>query len=266
MFKNSQISSLYILPTWLIPAVTSICFLYISYRYIVVKIKEDKLEGEIISIVNHTFRTPLTNILWHTSELKKDLPQNQKFLYLQNINNATSKVLDVVDVLVGIKDVKNTSGYFFQATSIREIVEESIKRYREKINKKNIKFQVSTFNDIPLLTLDLKKISFVIDSVLENAISYTKQEGKILVDCISDSQKLIIFISDTGIGLNKLDKMMIFSKFYRSKEAKLMDRDGMGLKLYLSRQIIQRHDGRIYAKSNGPDEGTTIFIELPFRK
>lgn len=266
MLKNSQISTLYDLPTWLIPTTTSICFLYISYRYIILKIKEDKLEGEIISIVNHTFRTPLTSILWHTTELKKDLPQNQKYLYLQNINNSTSKVLNVVDVLVGIKDVKNTSGYFFQAISIREIIENSINKYRDKINKKNIKFQVSTFKDIPLLTLDLKKITFVIDSVLENAITYTKQEGKILVDCISDPQKLVLFISDTGIGLSKIDKMMIFSKFYRSHRAKLMDPDGTGLKLYLSKQIIERHNGRIYAKSNGQDEGTTFFIELPFKK
>jgi len=59
---------------------------------------------------------------------------------------------------------------------------------------------------------------------------------------------------------------MIFSKFYRGAQAKLMNTDGMGLKLYLSRQIIKRHHGKIYAKSNGKEEGSTFFIELPFNK
>ncbi|MFA5773178.1 MAG: HAMP domain-containing sensor histidine kinase [Candidatus Paceibacterota bacterium] len=266
MLKNEQMILSYNLPKWIIPAVFFVSILYICYKYITFIIKEDKLEEEIISIINHTFRTPLTSILWHAKELEKNLPQNEKFLYLQNINNGANRILNIVEVLTGIKNIKNTSGYFFKAISIREIIEKSIKKYRDKINKKNIIFQVSTFADIPLLTLDLNKISFVIDTIIENAISYTKKDGKILIDCISNPQKLILFISDTGIGLDRIDKMMIFSKFYRNKKAKLMNTDGMGLRLYLSKQIIKRHHGKIYAKSNGLNEGTTFFIELPFRK
>lgn len=266
MFKNEQITSSHNLPAWIIPGIFFISILYICYKYIILTIREDRLEKEIISIVNHTFRTPLTNIIWDTKELEKNLPQNEKFLYLQNVNNSANKILNVVDILVGIKNVKNVSGYFFEAISIREIVEESIKKYRDRINKKNIIFQVSIFKDIPLLTIDLKKISFVIDTVIENAISYTKKDGRILIDCISNSKKLILFISDTGIGLEFIDKIMIFSKFYRNKKAKLMNTDGMGLRLYLAKQIIKRHGGKIYAKSNGLDEGTTFFIELPFHR
>jgi two-component system sensor histidine kinase VicK len=114
--------------------------------------------------------------------------------------------------------------------------------------------------------VDLNKISFVIDTIIENAIYYTKQDGKILIDCITNPKKLTLFISDTGIGLSFINKIMIFSKFYRSKQAKLMNTDGMGLRLYLSRQIIKQHHGKIYSKSNGLNEGTTFFVELPFRK
>ena len=187
-------------------------------------------------------------------------------LFLQNINTSTNKLINLVDVLVGIKNINNRSDYFFEAISIREIVENSLKKYREQINKKNLAFKVSIFKDIPLLTIDLKKISFVIDNLVENAIYYTKKDGKILIDCISNSNKLIFYISDTGIGLGSFDKLMIFSKFYRGAQAKLMNTDGMGLKLYLSRQIIKRHHGKIYAKSNGKEEGSTFFIELPFNK
>lgn len=190
MFKNEQITSSYNLPAWIIPGIFFISILYICYKYIILTIREDRLEKEIISMVNHTFRTPLTNIIWDTKELEKNLPQNEKFLYLQNIKNGVNKILNIVDILTGIKNIANTSGYFFEAISIREIVEKSIKKYRDSINKKNIIFQVSIFKDIPLLTIDLKKISFVIDTVIENAISYTKKDGRILIDCISNSKKL----------------------------------------------------------------------------
>lgn len=266
MFKNKNIILYYNIPTWVIPTIFFISILYICYKYIKLKIKEDRLENEIISIINHTFRTPLTSIAWHLKELEKNLPQNEKLLYLQNINNGVSKILNTIDVLVGIKNIKNTSGYYFEAISIREIIESSIKKYRDKINKKNISFDIASLKDIPLLTVDLKKISFVFDTVIENAIFYTKNNGKIIIDCISESNKLTLFISDTGIGLSFIDKIMIFSKFYRNKKAKLLNTDGTGLRLYLSKQIIKRHRGKIYARSNGLDEGATFFIELPYIK
>ncbi|MFA6515024.1 MAG: HAMP domain-containing sensor histidine kinase [Candidatus Paceibacterota bacterium] len=263
---NNKITVSYNIPTWIIPTIFFVSILYICLRYIYFIIKENNFEEEIILIFNHAFRTPLTNIIWHSKELEKNIPQNEKHLYLQNINNSANKILSIVDILIGIKDVKNTSGYFFEAISIREILEKSIKKYRDKINKKNINFQFSELKDIPLLTIDLNKISFVIDTVLENAVNYTKQNGRIIIDCISDSNKLILYISDDGIGLSYYDKFMIFSKFYRNKIAKLMNTDGIGLRLYLSRQIIKRHNGKIYAKSNGLNEGVTFFIEIPFNK
>jgi signal transduction histidine kinase len=266
IINNKKITSSFHLPTFLIPSIFFVSFLFISYKYIILKIKEGELEGEMISIINHTFRTPLTSIIWNAKEIEQNITQNEKSSHLQQINNSATKVLNVVDILVGIKNVKNTSGYVFQAISMREIIEQSLKKYRDNVNKKNITFQVSTLKDIPLLTVDLNKISFVIDTLIENAISYTKEGGKILIDCISNSEKLTLFISDTGIGLKFLDKIMIFSKFYRSKQAKLINTDGMGLRLYLSKEIIKRHSGKIYAKSHGSNKGSTFFIELPFHR
>ena len=101
---------------------------------------------------------------------------------------------------------------------------------------------------------------------MENAIFYTPKDGKILIDSIVRSNKIIFYITDTGLGLNFTDKMRLFSRFYRSKEAKLMNTDGLGLGLYLSKVIIARHRGKIYAKSKGRNKGSAFFIELPFSK
>jgi len=256
---------MYLNNIWIVLALlVVVCFLYF---YIRLRIRANKTEYEFTSIVNHTFRTPLTRINWISKELEKEMPQNEKLLYLQNLNNATNKLLEIVDLIVGIKDIKNTTGYVFTATSIRDIVERSIVKYKDEIKKKNITFQVSTFKDIPLLTIDLKKITFVIDALIENAIIYTPSEGKILIDCILKlNHKLLFYITDTGMGLTFYDKSRIFSKFYRSKSAVLAYPDGMGLRLYLSKEIIARHNGKIYAKSEGKNKGAVFFIELPLNK
>ena len=243
-----------------------VVFLYIIYLYIKLHLKTNKLEREFTSIVNHTFRTPLTRINWISKELEKDLPQKEKMLHIQNLNNATNKVLEIVDLFAGIKIINDMSSYFFEAVSIRDIVEKSILKYREEINKKNIMFNVSTFKNVPLLTLDTKKISFVIDSLIENAILYTQAGGEVSIDSAHDGQKLILLVQDNGMGLHFRDKIKIFSRFYRSKEAVLKNPDGMGLRLYLSKEIIKRHNGKIYTKSNKQNKGATFFIELPFSK
>ena len=242
--------------------------IYLLYSYIKLQIRANKAEYEFTSIVNHTFRTPLTRINWISKELEqREMSQDEKLLYIQNLNNATEKLLEIIDLIAGTKDVKNATGYVFVATSLRDIVEKSIIKYREEINKKNITFQVSAFKDIPMLTLDLKKIGFVFDALLENAVFYTPKEGKILMDCIVQKNgKLLFYITDTGMGLTFYEKRRIFSRFFRSKRAVLAYPDGTGLRLYLSKQIIKLHNGRIYAKSEGENKGSAFFIELPLSR
>jgi two-component system sensor histidine kinase VicK len=202
--------------------------------------------------------------MWFTKELEKDMPQKDRLVYLANINSATTRVLDIIDLLVGIKNVSDVSSYDFQAVSLRELVEKSINNYREDITNKNLTFQVPTFTSIPLLSVDLKKISFVIDTVIENAVFYTPNGGNIVVECIAGKKMLTLQVRDSGLGLTFQNKMRIFSRFYRGSEAKKQNTDGMGIRLYLSKQIIRRHHGDIYAKSKGKNRGTTFFVELPF--
>lgn len=251
---------------YLIPIISLVGLAYLGYRYINLFMKINKLEDEFSSIVNHTFRTPLTRIMWLAKELEVDLPTEQKLSHIQNINNATERVLGIIDVVAGIKNISDISGYYFEAVSLREIVEKSMEKYRERIKNRGIVFNVSSFQNIPLLSVDLKKISFVVDTLIENAIYYTNNDGQIIIDCTSDEEKLTFSVSDNGIGLTAIDKLRIFSRFYRNKQAVLMNTDGMGLCLYLSKKIIRRHRGKIYAKSRGSQKGATFFVVLPFER
>lgn len=251
----------------LIDLLVFVFIVVLLYRYIKLYFEAKKIEYEFTSIVNHTFRTPLTVINWTCDALKKrDLSEDEKLLYIQNLENVTGRLMGIVDLIAGIKDIKDISSYNFEATSLRDILEKTITKYREDINKKNIVFQVPTFRDVPLLTIDLKKITFVVDALLENAIMYTPRNGSIFIECISSRNKLSLYIGDSGMGLTGRDKSRIFSKFYRSKEAVLAYPDGMGLRLYISKEIVMRHHGKLLAKSKGVNQGTTFILELPFTK
>jgi signal transduction histidine kinase len=264
--RHEYLTALFNLPIWFIPLVIFIIILYIGYSYLDLYSNKNQIEHEFTTIVNHTFRTPLTRINWISKELEKDLSQNERLTFLQNLNNATSRLIEIVDLIAGIKSIDDKTGYIFQATSLRDIVEKSIVKYREEINKKGLTFQVPTFKDIPMLTADLKKITFVIDSIIENAIIYTLPNSQVSIDCVSNKNKLILSVKDEGPGLTFHDKMRIFSRFFRAKNAILSHPDGMGIRLSLSRQIIARHHGKIYAESKGKNKGTTFFIKLPFRR
>ncbi len=266
IYNNKSISQSLGISNGIILIFIIIYIIFVAYNYIILYISKDRIEHEFTSIVNHTFRTPLTSIMWYSEELKKDLTINEKLLFLQNINNATNKVISIIDILVGIDKINDKSGFVLKATSLRDITDKSMEKHREEIYKKNIKFQVSSFKDIPLLTIDLNKISFVIDCLIENAIYYTPSEGKILIDSIKNKNGILFYISDTGIGLSFIDRMRIFSKFYRGNRAKLINTEGLGLRLYLSRKIIAKHNGNIYAKSKGKNNGTTFFVELPLKR
>jgi signal transduction histidine kinase len=83
---------------------------------------------------------------------------------------------------------------------------------------------------------------------------------------VKENNKLLFYITDTGMGLSFYDKYRIFARFYRSPRAVLAYPDGLGLRLYLSRQIIKLHGGKIYAKSKGKNKGSAFFIELPLNR
>lgn len=252
--------------SYVIPIISLIGLVYIGYRYINLFIKINQLENEFSSIVNHTFRTPLTRILWLSKELEENLPLEKRISHVQSINNATERILGIVDIVAGIKKISNISGYSFQSISLKEIIEKSIARFYNIKEEKNININVSFLQKIPLLSIDPKKISFVIDVLIENAILYTPNNKNITINCETNRDNIIFTVMDDGIGLSLIDKLRIFSRFYRNKRAILMNTDGMGLCLHLSKKIIKRHHGKIYAKSRGVNKGSTFFVKLPFNK
>ena len=231
-----------------------------------VSIDSKAVEKSFISIVNHTFRTPLTRIKWMSDNMNPDMPRNEQQEINKNISNTTNHLLEIVETLAGIQDVNNSSLYSMKTASLREIIEEGISKYKNPINDKKIKLQIPALNSLPLLSVDTKKISFAIHAVLGNAIWYSKPGGTVSIGAKVEGGNIVLAIEDTGIGMTGKDKRNIFKRFYRSTEAVKMNTDGMGLSLYIAKKIIEHHNGQIKLSSKGAEMGSIFYISLPISK
>ncbi|OGY53225.1 MAG: hypothetical protein A2912_00400 [Candidatus Buchananbacteria bacterium RIFCSPLOWO2_01_FULL_40_23b] len=112
--------------------------------------------------------------------------------------------------------------------------------------------------------VDAGKISQVVGNVINNAIQYAPQ-GMIAVTLSKNSAKKIILIAvkDNGVGMTKETIDKLFQKFSRADDASKTSTTGTGLGLYVASQLVQAHQGRIWAESAGKDKGSTFFVELP---
>jgi signal transduction histidine kinase len=244
-----------------------IIFFIAAFIYFLLReFKHNKAEESFLSIVNHTFRSPLTRIKWQSDNLKPDLSYEAQAEIARNISTTVNHVLEIIDTLSGIKDVHNSASYDLKAVSIREFIEIGMGKYRTTVTEKKLTFNLPAFNDMPLLTVDTKKISFVIEALLSNAIFYSHEGGAIDIRCIVKKGKLVLSIEDHGIGLSWRDKNNLYQRFYRGRRGLKMNTDGMGLSLYLSKEIIRRHHGIISFHSKGREHGSTFSITLPVRK
>jgi signal transduction histidine kinase len=136
-----------------------------------------------------------------------------------------------------------------------------------KPNIESAGLSVDFKSDVPsyVIHADLGKIKQVIGNLIDNSIKYTK-EGGISLQVKTDEKetdKIIISISDTGIGIAKEDMTKLFGKFVRAKDAFRTNVVGTGLGLYVAKQMVEAQGGKIWIESPGVGKGSTFFVELP---
>lgn len=263
-FSSSYVARTYPnFPVWVIPVAAAIVASGIG-AFVWKKIREtDMLKYEFITIVTHKFRTPLTRIKWAAENisgsgafmdtLKPDM---------ENIREAAFRLSELTNVLVGLTDSETTFSYKFKRLNVANLVREIGAGLEKRIAEKNISadFQLK---DTCFVLADQERLRPAIHIILENAVSYTPAGGRIAVALEQSGNKVKFTVSDTGIGIKKEDMPLVFTKFFRSDEAKKADTEGLGIGLYIAREVIRRHGGKLSAFSEGLGKGTLFTVELP---
>jgi len=225
----------------------------------------DREKNEFVSIVAHQLLTPLENIHWTIEKiLSKGLNDAQKSL-IERTDRSTSKLHQIAeDLLIAARIEEKEFNLIFSLNDLNEIVKQQIEKVKRKSEQKQISI---VFNNetphLPPFMFDKEKLSIAIKNVLKNAVDYTPA-GKVVTITLrnSDVGYISLVIQDSGIGIPKEDLGRLFTKFYRSKKALLMETDRSGLGLYITKNIVDNHGGTITVASE-ENVGVTVEVRLP---
>ncbi len=227
--------------------------------------QEEKMKSDFIAIAAHQLRTPLTGLKWSIDFLisedagKLNLDQKQM---IEKAFRATKQMVDLVNDLLNISKIEE--GHFninLKKQSILQVFE-NIKNMFQNTKENNIILKINDIPTLPLLNIDDKKIEMALENIIDNAIKYSPPGGTVELKVVYQKQEVVISVKDSGIGISKNEKERIFTKFFRSKEALIKHPDGSGLGLYISKNIIEQHKGKMWFDSK-ENEGTTFYISLP---
>ncbi len=228
----------------------------------------ERLKTEFVSIAAHQLRTPLSAIKWILRMfLDGDMGQvsETQSQFLQKTYDSNERMINLVNDLLNVTRIEE--GKFLekmQQQDISALLNEVAEPFREKIKEKGLNFNlVLPDKELPKLDVDKEKIILAIQNLLENAMNYTKTGGIILAGEYSAVQKeFLIKIQDTGIGIPKEQHERVFSRFFRSANALKTETEGTGLGLFIAKNIIEAHGGKVWFESK-ENEGSTFFFTLP---
>lgn len=255
-------------PGWIIPLVSSLVAVSISF-FIWNKLRQaDELKYNFITVVTHKFRTPLTQIRWATEEFSQNIPNEFKDRVRQ-IQQANIRLIELTDLLAHVSDSDTTDfAYHFHEQRVDEIPMALLPEYVRRSAIKNITFSVEGAS-VEYALIDDGQMRFVLQTLFDNALSYTPEGGAIRVTLTEERaadkkvRAVVISVTDNGIGISREEIGKLFEKFWRSKRAYNMDTEGMGIGLFMCRHIIEKHKGTLSVTSEGEGKGSTFSIRIP---
>ena len=228
------------------------------------QLKVNRMYDSFIASVTHELKSPLASIQLYLETLSvRDVPKEKldDFVTLmlkdsQRLNALISSILEIAGIEERKKIYKPQN--FDADTLLRELVGES----KDQFNLSDESVQI-VGNAGCTCRVDRRSLKVVLNNLFDNAIKYTGGPPHIDVQISREANRLIIRVTDQGIGIAEKDQRDVFKKFRRIQSQDSPTVKGTGLGLYWAREIIRNHRGKISVYSAGPNRGTTFTIELP---
>lgn len=226
-----------------------------------------KQRDEFISVASHELKTPITSLKLQLEAIARSISKSHleriDHEYLQKFSASSIRQLDRLTRLVeDMLDISRiTTGKLaldLRVADFSDITRDVISRFQNQLNELNISFEAELDEDV-IIECDPFRIEQVITNLMTNAIRYGERKP-ISVQLKKDNEKAILKIKDSGRGISKADHARIFNRFERAIGA--TDISGLGLGLFISKQIVEEHKGKITVESE-LGQGSTFIFTLP---
>jgi len=219
-----------------------------------------------VGIASHQLRTPVTEIKWGLDVLIGDLSPSlaqERLEDLEKIRESTKKMIHLIDELLRL--VHTESGYaqyHIALHNLEDIVKKVADQAQIHFAQKGIDTIYSfEFRDMPILA-DAEMIEIVLANLIFNAFFYTPPGGHVSISTRRKDGMFYFEVKDSGIGIPQSTQDAIFQRFHRSKAAMQMNSGGMGLGLYIAKNIVEQHKGEI-GFSSVEGKGSTFYFTIP---
>lgn len=229
----------------------------------------DRLKSEFVSSVSHELKTPLTTIKLLAHVLQgRDLTEKEKLDYAKTIAVECDRQIEFVGNLLDLSRIESGAYKPKKAkVNARDVISSCVEVERHRIESLRLTLTTDVPAGLPAVNGDLEALRRVIRGLIDNAIKYTPEGGRISVCARAIENELAISVSDTGKGIPEIDLPHVFDKFYRAADDEFAESPGtaapgVGLGLYLAQHIVSQLDGRINVDSK-PGAGTTFMVILP---
>ena len=251
-------------PFFIIPLFSGFLVMLIGF-FVWGQIREvDLLKYEFINNVSHKFRTPLTHIRWLAEELRSENDQAAKNRAVEQIQYASMRLFELTNIVIDIaRDDDNAYLYRFNKIRLQDIVTEMYKNHDDQISRKKLIVTLDIAPDVPEISADKTRMQFAIQILFENALIYTPEGGTVTATMRKVGNEVTVSFKDSGIGIDPVEIPHLFTKFYRAANARHTDTEGMGIGLFMAKNIVEKHRGRIWVESEGEGRGSTFSFALP---
>lgn len=234
--------------------------------------KEERERRLFVSNVSHELRTPLTSVKSYLEALDEGaLKEDIAPSFIKVSLDETNRMMRMISDLLNLSRIDNqVTALAVEMTNFTAFMTSILNRFDLVRNQNTVSGKsYEIIRDYPItsvwLEIDNDKMTQVIENILNNAIKYSPDGGKIRVKMKTTDSQLIISISDQGLGIPKKDLPLIFDRFYRVDKARSRAQGGTGLGLAIAKEIVKQHNGFIWAKSDY-GKGSTFTIVLPYEK
>ena len=234
------------------------------------KLKElSQIKSESIMKASHELKTPLTSVYVASQFLLKNFKEQlgeEVLNFIEIIYRGSQKLRQLIENMLDASRLESDELRLnLRDENLVEILNGCISDLKDWADKRKVNVKADLPNQF-ILEVDQIRIEQLIINILSNAIKFTPPNGKVIIE-LNDSEKYVeISIRDTGIGLTKKEKEKLFQKFGKiERVGKQLDieNEGTGLGLYISKEIVELHKGKILVKSPGRNKGSTFLIKLP---
>ena len=232
--------------------------------------KEERERRLFVSNVSHELRTPLTSVKSYLEALNEGaLTEPVAPDFIKVSLDETNRMMRMVTDLLHLSRIDNATSHLdVELINFTAFITFILNRF-DKMKSQDEEKKYELVRDYPItsvwIEIDTDKMTQVIDNILNNAIKYSPDGGKITVSMKTTDDQMILSVSDQGLGIPQKVLPKIFDRFYRVDRARSRAQGGTGLGLAIAKEIIKQHKGFIWAKSEY-GKGSTFTIVLPYDK